>query len=351
MSANPTARFKKSAVYPLSILYYLIGVARYFFSAYAQNMDLPIQENVSLKPYTVFKIGGLARFFVEVKSREELVGALRFAGERGLPFFIGGAGSNILVSDKGFDGIFIKNSANNVSVEGEKILAESGVMMPYLAGEAAKAGLSGFEWGIGVPGTVGGSVRGNAGCFSSEMKDVIESIEVFDTNTTTNYKLQTTNCRFGYRDSIFKHSPNLVIISAVLALKKGEPRLIQERMKDLVSRRIDTQDIGAKCAGCIFKNVPWGRKDVDKEALLSRFPVLQKFESAPGISVGFLIDEVGLKGKKIGSAVISRKHANFFVNTGDAKAEDVIMLVALAKERVHRKFGILLEEEIHYVGF
>ncbi|MBI2639289.1 MAG: UDP-N-acetylmuramate dehydrogenase [Candidatus Sungbacteria bacterium] len=328
-------------------------------------MGVNVQENIPLKAHTVFKIGGPARFFVEVKSREELVDALRFAGERGLPFFILGAGSNVLVSDKGFDGVFIKNSANRVTINGEKILADAGVMLPYLASEAARAGLSGFEWGVGIPGTVGGSVRGNSGCFGSEMKDVVEAVEVFDVNEAKSpdgraiedprqgrdYKLKAKSCEFGYRDSIFKHSPNFVIISAVLALKKGEPQLIQERMKDLVSRRVDTQDIGAKCAGCIFKNVPWSRKDIDQKALLLRFPVLKKFESAPGISAGFLIDEVGLKGQRIGNAMISRKHANFFINTGDAKAEDVIMLVALVKERVHRKFGILLEEEIQYIGF
>lgn len=314
-------------------------------------MTIDVKENVSLTPYTVFKIGGPARFFIEPKSREELVDALRFAKERGLPFFILGAGSNILASDKGFGGVFIKNGANRITIDGEKVFADAGVMLPYLASEAARAGLSGFEWGIGIPGTVGGSVRGNSGCFGGEMKDVVESVEVFDINKAISYKLLAISCVFGYRDSLFKHSSNLVVISAVLALKKGEPRLIQEHMKDLVTRRVDAQDIGVKCAGCIFKNVLWDRKDIDKETLLSRFPVLKKFESAPVISAGFLIDEVGLKGKRIGGAMISRKHANFFINTGDAKAEDVIMLIALSKERVHRKFGILLGEEIQYVGF
>lgn len=314
-------------------------------------MAIDVKENVSLIPYTVFKIGGPARFFIEARSREELVDALHFAKEQSVPFFILGAGSNILVSDKGFDGVFIKNSANRITIDGEKISVDAGVMLPYLASEAARAGLSGFEWGIGIPGTVGGSIRGNSGCFGGEMKDVVESVDVFDVSNAISDKLSAVSCAFGYRDSLFKHGSNLVVISAVLALKKGEPRLIQEHMKDLVTRRVDAQDVGAKCAGCIFKNVSWDRKDIDKEALLSRFPVLKKFESGLGISAGFLIDEVGLKGKRIGGAMVSRKHANFFINTGDAKAEDVIMLIALAKERVHRKFGILLGEEIQYVGF
>ena len=314
-------------------------------------MGLTIKENVSLKPHTIFKIGGPAHFFVEVKSSQELKEAFGFAKEKAVPFFIAGAGSNILVSDKGFEGLYIKNTASNISIEGEEMHCESGAMMPYAAAKAADVGLSGFEWGIGIPGTVGGSVRGNAGCFGGEIKDVVESVEVFDADRATSYKLQATSCGFGYRDSVFKKMPHLIVISAVFALKKGIADEIHGRMRELVEKRTLSQDIGAKSAGCIFKNVPWTRRDIDKDKLLKRFPVFKKFESEPGVSAGFLIDEAGLKGKRIGGAMISRKHANFFINTGEARAEDVVMLIALAKEYVHRKFGILLEEEIQYVGF
>ena len=312
-------------------------------------MGLTIQENISLKPHTVFKIGGSARFFVEVKSVQELKEALGFAKEKAAPFFVAGAGSNILVSDKGFEGLYIKNIANDIFIEGEEMRCESGAMMPYAASYAADAGLSGFEWGIGIPGTVGGSVRGNAGCFGGEIKAVVKLVEVFDTDTATSHKLQVTSCDFGYRDSIFKKMPHLIVISAVFLLKKGGVDEIRGRMREIVEKRRDSQDIGEKCAGCIFKNVPWTRRDINKDELLKRFHVFKKFESESGISSGFLIDEAGLKGQRMGGAMISSKHANFFINTGDARAEDMIMLIALAKEYVHRKFGILLEEEIRYV--
>ena len=322
------------------------------FNEYAQDcMSIVVKENVSLKPHTVFKIGGPARFFVEVKSSQEFKEALGFAKEKAAPFFIAGAGSNILISDKGFDGVFIKNLANKIDIKGEEVFCESGAMMPYIAAEAAKAGLSGFEWGIGVPGTVGGSVRGNAGCYGGEMKDVVRSVEVFNSDTATSYRLQAINCGFSYRDSIFKKNPGLVVLSATLELKKGDETAIRARMRVLTERRGETQDIGAKCAGCIFKNVLWARRDINKREFLGRFPVFSRFENDSAISAGFLIDEAGLKGKKIGGAQISRKHANFFINSGGATAEDVVMLVAVAKEYVHRKFGILLEEEIQYVGF
>ena len=314
-------------------------------------MGLTIKENVSLKPHTVFKIGGPAHFFVEVKSSQELKEAFGFAKEKAVPFFIAGAGSNVLISDKGFGGLYTKNTANNISIEGEEMHCESGAMMPYAAAKAADAGLSGFEWGIGIPGTVGGSVRGNSGCFGGEMKDALRSAEVFDANDGTVKTFSNADCKFGYRDSVFKKMPHLIVTSAVFLLKKGDADEIRGRMREFVEKRTASQDIGEKSAGCIFKNVPWTRRDINKDKLLKRFPVFKKSESEPGVSAGFLIDEAGLKGKRIGSAMISRKHANFFINTGEALAEDVVMLIALAKEHVHRKFGILLEEEIQYVGF
>lgn len=312
-------------------------------------MTSDIQENVSLRPHTVFKIGGRARFFVEVCSREDMQSALEFAKTKGLPFFMAGAGSNILVSDKGLNGLFIKNLAKNTEIKGEEMFCESGAMMPYIADRAAKAGLSGFEWGIGVPGTVGGSVRGNAGCYGGEMKDVVRSVEVFDADNRRTRTFLNEECEFHYRDSVFKRNPGIVVLSATLVLKKGTEVAVRARMRELTKRRGDTQDIGAKCAGCIFKNVLWARRDINKEELIRRFPALNRFENDSAISAGFLIDEAGLKGKKIGGAQISRKHTNFFINSGDATAEDIVMLIAIAKEYVHRKFGILLEEEIQYV--
>lgn len=314
-------------------------------------MKISIEKGVQLAPHTIYKIGGPARFFVEVKNYEELRGALQFAEKEKVPFVILGAGSNVLISDKGFSGLLICMKGGNITTDGELLQADAGVMMARASVHAAQVGLSGFEWAIGIPGTIGGSVRGNAGCFGGEMKDVVESVEVFDTQKLTSHKLQTADCGFGYRDSIFKKHPEWIILRAALNLKKGDSRHIQAEVKRVTMERTAKQDIGTKSCGCIFKNVPWTRKDINREKLVEKFPELEQFSSRDTIPASFLIDEAGLKGRRVGKMFISPKHANYFVNKGGATAEEVIILIGIAKDVVRRKFGILLEEEIQYVGF
>lgn len=312
-----------------------------------------IQENVELSKHTVFKIGGPARYFCEITSAKELAEVISWASQKKLRFFILGAGSNVLVSDKGFDGLVIKNKAANIKIDplGNGVTkfvvrAEAGAQMARVVAESVKAGLMGFEWAIGIPGTIGGSVRGNAGCFGSEIRDVVESVEVLDSLNAQRSTLNAKQCQFGYRDSVFKHSPNLIILSASLALQAGDPKESQKLIGGYSKKRAESQDIGQKCAGCIFKNVEWSRKDLSKAELLTRFAELKQFSSSPGIPAGFLIDQLGLKETKIGEAEISRRHANYFINTGGATAEEVLMLAGLAQERVQNHYGIFLEKEI-----
>ncbi|OGZ31002.1 MAG: UDP-N-acetylenolpyruvoylglucosamine reductase [Candidatus Niyogibacteria bacterium RIFCSPLOWO2_01_FULL_45_48] len=311
---------------------------------------LNIQENIELASHTVFKIGGPAKYFCETASANELAEAVLWAKEKNVPFFVLGAGSNVLVSDKGFEGLVIKNKATGIklghSVSKLVIEAEAGAQMARVVAESVKAGLSGFEWAIGIPGTIGGSVRGNAGCFGSEMKDVVESVDVFDAKNNANSKLPTANCDFGYRDSVFKHNPNLIILSATLKLANGDPKKSQSLVAGYAKKRAESQDIGQKCAGCIFKNVEWSRKDIDKTFMLEKFPELKQFSNQKSIPAGFLIDFLGLKNSKVGGAEISAKHANYFINTGGAVAEDVLTLAAMVKEKIQNHYGVYLEEEI-----
>src|SRR3989344_2226436 len=329
---------------------------------------LDIREQVSLKDHTVFKIGGPAKYFCEAKTAEELKDALAWARGSALPFFVLGAGSNVLVSDNEFEGLVIKNKATNIKinplgypvakwgVEAEaglapqKLYAEAGAQMARVVAESVKAGLAGFEWAIGIPGTIGGSVRGNAGCFGSETKDVIESVEVFDSERAISQKLDSRNCNFSYRHSVFKEKPNLIIISALLRLRVGDSKKSQNLISEYSKKRAGTQDIGSKCAGCIFKNVEWSRKDVDKEGLLQKFPELKPFLGQKSIPAGFLLDFLGLKGLKMGRAQISEKHANYFINLGGASAKEIITLVNTAKEKVQNHYEILLEEEIQKIN-
>jgi len=313
-------------------------------------MTIEIKENVSLADFSVFKIGGPARYFAVVKSEDDLIEALKFAGNKNMPIFILGAGSNILVSDEGFDGLAIKMDLQDLRIEGNKVYAGSGVFMARVVNESIKVGLGGFEWGIGIPGTIGGSVRGNAGCFGSEMKDVVDTVWAVNIKDFQKSIFTNEECRFRYRDSYFKHSPSFVIVSAVLTLSQGDLLISRKKILEYTTHRSQTQDIGAKSAGCIFKNIPW--EDVqNKQALLKEFTDLQQFLKRPTLPASYLIDQAGLKGKTIGSVYVSPKHANYIVNKGGGKAEEVMMLIALIKERVHTKYNVFLEEEIQLVGF
>ena len=311
-----------------------------------------IRENVVLAPFAVYSIGGPARYFVEARAGEEIREAVAFGRDKGVPFFILGAGSNILVSDKGFPGIVIHVGGGEIGVRGETIRAEAGVKMAALVAAASKASLTGFEWGIGIPGSVGGSVRGNAGCFGGEVGDVVSRVDVLDTSDreVPVREFSSRDCEFGYRHSIFKAHPEWIILSVTFSLAGGDADMIRERIISITRARTEKQDIGTKSCGCIFKNVSWDAAG-GKESLLGRFPEYLEIADLPNIPAAFLIDRAGLKGERAGNAVISPKHANFFINEGGASARDVRDLIRRAQDGVRRVYGIELYPEIQYVGF
>lgn len=327
---------------------------------------IEIKEHIPLAPYTIYKIGGPARYFTEVKNAEDLREAVQYAAEKQAPFFILGAGSNVLIADRGYDGMAIRMTGGNVRVEGDRLIADAGVMMARAVTEAARHGLAGFEWGIGVPGTIGGSVRGNAGCFGGEMKDVVERVrvlkilnpksEIRNKSETQNPKLEMvdiegTACDFSYRDSVFKKHPEWIVLSATLRLQKGDPAAIQAEVRRITADRLAKQDIGAKCCGCMFKNSAWGDGSEAKDRMIGKFPELAAFTDRSEIPAAFLLDRAGLKGERKGHIVVSEKHANFFINEGGGCAADAAALIVAAKDAVRRKYGLDLEEEIQHVGF
>lgn len=288
-----------------------------------------IRENVPLAPYTYFKIGGPAQFFTETRNEEELREALRFAHDHHLPYRILGGGSNVLISDKGLPGLVIRVTTNNILVDGEKITCDAGVVMARAVAASVEHGLIGFEWAIGIPGTIGGSARGNAGCFGGEMTQALEHIRVleFKNKKSRTFELFNKDCHFDYRESIFKHNPHWIILSATLQLKKGDPQESKKLIVQYSKERSAKQDIGEQCAGCMFKN----------------------FTPPNGgtlIPAGLLIDTAGCKGMRVGNAAVSEKHANYFINRGGATAEDVLMLAEYVKKRVRDMCGIALQEEI-----
>lgn len=291
-------------------------------------MKINIQQSIPLAPYTTLKIGGPADYFVTVKSQNELVEALNWAKEKNLPYFILGNGSNVLVSDQGFRGLVMKLLITNYQLLKNNILtAGAGASMSTLAKLTAKAGLTGLEFGIGIPGTVGGAIWGNAGAFGQEIKDVLTAVKILMPKTDeVVHTMNNMACEFGYRTSIFKKYKDWVIIEALFELAKSNKKECEKKIKQILKDKKNNQPMGEKSAGSIFKN-------------------------PPGYKAWELICEAEMKGFKIGGAKVSDKHANFIINTGKATAKHIIMLIAMIKQRVRDKFGIQLQEEIQYIGF
>ncbi len=307
---------------------------------------LKIEKNIPLAPRTTFRIGGPAKFFAETGSEEELLEALKYANDEKLQFFILGGGSNILVSDEGFSGLAIKIKNSKFDIKDSFIEAGAGVFLAKAVKESINRGLSGLEWAAGIPGTIGGATRGNAGAYGGDMGGIVESARVLDSDKLRIRKYNLSECRFGYRDSIFKHKKNLIILSVMLGLRKGKREESEKKFKEIIAKRISKQP-DEPSAGSFFVNPAVGNPTL-----------IKKFEEERGVKsknkkipAGWLIDEADLSGRKIGGAMVSEIHSNFIVNTGGARAEDVIMLTSFIKQQVRDKFGVELREEVQYIGF
>jgi len=285
---------------------------------------MEFQKNVLLKNYTTFRIGGRARYFFAAGTKEKIIWAIKRAKEKKLPFFILGGGSNLLVSDEGFKGLIIKIQNTKYQILNTKIIAEAGTPLGQLVNIAAISGLSGLEWAVAIPGTIGGAVFGNAGTPEGSMKDIVRKVEVLDVKNLSFRTYSSKECKFNYRSSIFKKKKNLVIISAELQLKKGDKNKIKEKIKKYLNRKKEKQPLNCPSAGSVFMN-------------------------PKGFFAGKLIERAGLKGEKIGGAEISEKHANFIVNSGKASGQDVIKLINLIKKQVKKKFKVVLKEEIQFL--
>jgi len=326
------------------------------------------QENVSLSCYSSYKIGGPARYFFEAKNIEEIIKAMDKAHRLRLPIFILGGGTNILFSDEGFNGLILKiqNSKFKIQNDNSKfkiIKAEAGVPLSELVGITAGSGLSGLEWAAGIPGTLGGAIRGNAGAFGGEIKDIVDEVVSLDISKSRPRIIKRKNkeCQFSYRTSIFKKTKKEIILEAKLIFKKGDKRLIKEVVQKNIDYRFKNQPLYYPSAGSVFKNVPLTQINADYTQIntdnisvnqrtyqyLSTFPI--KTDPFPIIPAAYLISEAGLKGVSFGGAMISPKHPNFIVNILGATAHDVKTLILLAKNEVYRKFKIKLEEEIEYL--
>ncbi len=311
---------------------------------------MKIEENISLAPYTTFKVGGVARYFVAVSEKEELINVLTWAKGKKLPIFILGGGSNVLVSDLGFDGLVVKIQIKGISIDGSEVFVSAGESLAKLLQFSASQALSGIEWAIGIPGTIGGAIRGNAGAFGGSISSSIKEVEALETDTLNVKKLSREKCFFEYRDSIFKKDSKLIILSAVLSMKHEKEDEVKKIILENVKSRANSCKCAGKSAGCFFKNIPWDSIGISKEELILNFPEFKKVEDRYKLPAGFLIQEAGLAGINRGEAFVSEENCNYILNKGDASSGDIKSLVELCKRKVYEKFKIKLEEEVQLIG-
>jgi UDP-N-acetylmuramate dehydrogenase len=302
-----------------------------------------LQKDVLLSNHTTFRIGGPAKFFCAVQNRKDLVGAIKWAKENKMPFFILGGGSNLLVSDEGYNGLVMKIQNSKFKIQNSKVICEAGVPFSKIILETAKRGYSGVEWGFGIPGTIGGAICGNAGRLGEDISQIVESVEVLDENFETK-TLTKAGCEFGYRESRFKNSGEIILQASLIFTKKDQAAIekVLNEAKEVVKKSPPFPS-----AGCAFKNY----KLKEDDSLLKFHPELESQVRGGKIGVGFLIDQCGLKGKQIGGAKIWEGHANYIVNVGGAKAKDVLELIDLCRKSVKQRYNIELEEEIRIIGY
>jgi UDP-N-acetylmuramate dehydrogenase len=285
-----------------------------------------IREKEPLATRTSFGLGGPADFFLELGRVDAIEKVLEGCKERAIPYLLLGAGTNLLIADAGIEGLVVRVVTREHHVEGTRITAAAGLKMMRLARIAADAGLRGFEFAIGVPGTVGGAVYQNAGCWGKELREVLVEACGFMPGAGRQ-KWSPTDLKLGYRTSALRDGPlkGALVVEATIQLKRGDGEEAKTLMAKLTRERSETQPIKTKNCGSVFKN-----------------PV--------GDSAGRLVQAAGLKGMREGGAVISELHGNFIVNEGSATAADVARLIERARVEVRRRFTVELEPEVEMVG-
>lgn len=300
-----------------------------------------------LAKYTTFKIGGPAKAFFIAKNIEDLVRAIVYTKKVKLAFYVLGGGSNVLVSDDGFNGLVIVNQARDILFKKDfNVVVDSGTILMDLVNKTIDNGLTGLEWAAGIPGTVGGAIRGNAGAYGGQMADNIIGVEVM--RGGKQFIIAKDKLEFNYRDSIFKHNNDL-LISGEFQLKSGNKEKSQVKVKEILAERKAKQPLEFPSAGCIFTNLLVNSENQDRVAKLRNLPT--EYLAYKKIPAAWLIESLDLKSYKIGGAQISDKHANFIVNVGNATANEVLQLISYVKMKVRDELGLQLLEEIEYVGF
>jgi len=292
--------------------------------ALAANRGVALDRDAALAPYTTLRVGGPADRLLTARTRDELLAALALAREAGTPIFMLGNGSDLVVSDAGIRGLVVRNRARSVRTDGTTLRADAGAAMAMLVKHCTAEGLAGLEFGISIPGSLGGAVWANAGAHEGEIAGVLRRAEIWDPTDGSLRELATGECAFAYRESRFKHSSE-VVVSATLELRRGDPAAIAASVDEHQAVRRASQPLADQNAGSVFRN-------------------------PTGDHAGRLIEAAGLKGARIGSAQVSTLHANFIVTARGGRAADVRALGEHVRATVVERFGVELRYEIEFVG-
>lgn len=278
-------------------------------------------ENENLKNYNTYKLECTCSYIAFPSTIEELTNLLNILRKHKIKWFVLGNGSNVILPSY-YNGVIIKlSNFNKCKIDGNNINVESGYMLNKLANELSSKGYTGMEWATGIPGTVGGSICGNAGAYKSSMSNIIKDVTLLDNSEVI--ILNNKELEFNYRDSLLKHRKDLIVLSCNIKLEKGNLEKIKKTIEERTLKRIETQPLDYPSCGSVFRN-------------------------PEGLSTGKLIDDLGLKGYQIGGAKISEKHANFIINNNNATSEDIIKLIELIKDKIKKNYDIdlVLEQEI-----
>lgn len=283
-----------------------------------------IKEHVDMRKYTTYKAGGKAKLMVFPKNIDELIKLLKYIKKNNIKYKVLGNGSNVIFSDSLYDGIIIKLDEFNVLEINDNIIkVGAGYSLTKLALKCARLGLAGIEFAAGIPGSIGGAVFMNAGAYKSDMGYIVKEVKVLTPNLEIK-TLSNKDMNFHYRTSFLQQNPEYICLEATIVLQKGDRDLILEVINDRKRRRIESQPLEFPSAGSVFRN-------------------------PEGDYAGRIIEEIGYKGKRIGDAKVSDKHANFIINVGNAKGDDIKKLISEIKEEVMKKYGIELKVEQEFV--
>lgn len=293
---------------------------------------------------TTLKIGGPVKEVIAVKTEADLVNSFQPSAISHQPLLIIGGGSNLLVSDEGFDGTVIKNEITGIKKDGNDLIVKSGTALQDLVNFANDNGLAGLENLAGIPGTIGGAIYGNAGAYGQAISDHLVSVNIYSAISRQSLAVSKNNCGFNYRDSMFKKDKS-IILEATFSLSPSDPKTLKEISEETIKKREVKYPPGIKCPGSFFKNIP--ADSLPKEIL---YNIPEGFVLYGKVSAGGLLESVGAKGAKLGNILIAPYHANLFINQGGGTAQDFYELAKTYSQKVYEKYGIRLEPEVQLIN-